>query len=504
VCVDADISDMSLKLIQKLNLKYKYINNEYKHNTGVKAVEFFDLEELITEIKKHDKYIVACDSKKSAEYINIHTGKIAKLLTSDTDKLNDETLDDFDKIIFSPSIIYGLDSSMRRPVFVYHKECTISPKNMLQQVARCRDISQLYFCFNKQKFIFNKFSTISDATEHIKNTDIIMSNEFGVLDAKEKLRQEIFMDLYIDYIYKQDIYNTNKYIHFKLLLENRGYIIVNNEIKKTNAPDTEKINDDIEQYKIDNFDIESKQIQDFNDKYLGLTKTQLLDIKDIFIKDPHTINTIFMMKRYFTGGEKNNPLFNLDTTETPDKLKSRNITQTQLANYYDYETQYDLLTTQSEIKIKKINTYKFKFYMIDKFKVMCDYSGGRRGDITNTLSAKKVPDKKDTDKWIKLYKIAFNYRGKKEITINTTNDCEKLLYDMFKKTFGSQIYNKKKVRESKVKISTLYHLNNDNELMNYAFKILQYQRKNNFNKELTNEINRRFNKYPMFIDDLGV
>lgn len=505
VCVDADISDMSLKLLQKLKLKYQYINNEYKHNKDVGAIEFFDLEKLITEIKKHPKYIVCCDSKKSAEYIFIHTGKTAKLLTSSTDKLNNETLDDFNQIIFSPSIIYGLDSSMNRPVFVYHKECTISPKNMLQQVARCRDIKQLYYCFNKQKFKANTYSTILDATEHVKIIKEITISEFDVLDEQENYRQEIFNELYIDYIYKQDIYNTNKYIHFKLLLESRGYILSNNEIKKTSVVDKEKINEDVEKYKIDTFDINSNQIQEFNKKYLGLTQTQLLDIKDIFIKDAHEINTIFLMKRYFTGGKKNNPLFNLESANTAinlDQLKSRKITQDQLANYYDYDEQYDLLTHQPEMKIKKIGTTKFKFYMIDKFKVLCDYTGYWRGDITNTLCARKIPEPKDIAKWIKLYKIAFNYRGKKDIVINSTNDCEKILYDMFKKTFGGSIYDKKKIRESKTKVSMLYYLNPENELMKYAIKILQYQQKNSFNKELNYEINRRFNKYPQFIDEL--
>ena len=95
VCVDADISDLCFKFLSYINRDFDYIKNKYKHNKGVKAIEIYGQQNLIKKINSCSKYIVACDSKKAAEYIYLHTGKKAKLLTSKTDKLDEETINDY-------------------------------------------------------------------------------------------------------------------------------------------------------------------------------------------------------------------------------------------------------------------------------------------------------------------------------------------------------------------------------------------------------------------------
>ena len=76
---------------------------------------------------------------------------IDRLYTGDYD------LDKFDKIIFSPKIVYGLDSQMRRNVFCLFQGHTISAKSMLQQVARCRNITHLYYYFMDKNAIVKDF-----------------------------------------------------------------------------------------------------------------------------------------------------------------------------------------------------------------------------------------------------------------------------------------------------------------------------------------------------------
>ena len=456
-------------------------------------MEYFDLELFINEIKKHKKFIVCCDSKKSAEFIFLETGKTAKLLTSSTDKLNEETLDDYEQIIFSPAIIYGLDSSMNRNVFVYHKEATISPKNMLQQVARCRNINKLYYCFQKQKFLQQKFMDINEANIYITELENLTQQEFDVLDYEENERQKLFNKLFGQYIYKQDIYNTNKYIHFKLLLEKRGFILLNKSLNRTKKENVDKINEDIDEYKKLIFNIDSDKIKEFNEKYLGLTKTQLHNIKDLFLLEEHDINNMFSIKKYFELGFKNMPLFDKDKNynKIKDEDWARNVPKEQLANYYDYENIYNNLTEQNEMKIKKLNTGKFKFYMIDKLKVLCDYEGGQYKDIYNTINVNKIPSNEDINKFIKFYKIAFNYRGKKEPEIKNNNDCRKYLYDMIKKTFGKDIYDKKKIRNGE-NVEVLYYMNNNYNLLKYAKTIAQFQRVNRFKDEINAIKNKGF------------
>ena len=50
-----------------------------------------------------------------------------KLITSDLLPDEDVSLDKYDKIIFSPKVIYGLDSVMERPVYGLYKGKTILP-----------------------------------------------------------------------------------------------------------------------------------------------------------------------------------------------------------------------------------------------------------------------------------------------------------------------------------------------------------------------------------------
>ena len=57
-------------------------------------------------------------------------------------------------------------------------------------------------------------------------------------------------------------------------------------------------------YKEDTLDLNGDRIQEFNEKYLGLTQSQLINIKDLFLKDEYEINTMFLIKKYFTINER--------------------------------------------------------------------------------------------------------------------------------------------------------------------------------------------------------
>ena len=41
---------------------------------------------------------------------------------------------------------------MNRPVYTYYKEHTINPANMVQQVSRCRNITQLHYYFSRKTY----------------------------------------------------------------------------------------------------------------------------------------------------------------------------------------------------------------------------------------------------------------------------------------------------------------------------------------------------------------
>ena len=519
VCVDADISDICFKLLDFINRKYTYIQNDYKHNKGVKAVEILALDSFINLIKKEKKFMVCCDSKKAAEYIWLETGKKAKLLTSKTDKLDDETLDDYEQIIFSPAIIYGLDSSINRPVFCYHKEHTISPTNMIQQIARCRNIKILYFCFQKKKFKSCTYIDKQECINIMKEKQEYSNTEFDILNKDERERQDLFNDIYVDYLYKQDCYNTNKYCHFKLLMQKRGFNVIYYN-KKTTKENKEKINDDILKFKLETFNIDDEYIQDFNEKYLNLTRAQLLSVKDLFISD-ELMNKTFNLKSYFEHGFKHEPLFNKEKefTKFKDEDFSKEITAEQLGIYIDKEEQYRNMTATEDIKIKKINQTKFKYYMIDKLKCLMQFKEEKRAVLSidkvnqdepakeeqtnNIIKANRVPTEQEAKEYLNAYKNVFNFRGKKMPELKTEYDCEQLLYKIMKQTFTKDIFNdNKKVRSGK-SYKYLYSMNYDCDILKMTKKLVNYQRINSINEKV--KYNNMDNHYALdeldFIDD---
>ena len=113
---DADINENCFIFLKHITEDYLYIQNTFVHNSGVKALEFSKETEFIARLKSVDKWILCCDSKSLADnYFKILNDDTIKLYTSDNDE--ELIMDNHDKIIFSPKIIYGLDSSMNREVF---------------------------------------------------------------------------------------------------------------------------------------------------------------------------------------------------------------------------------------------------------------------------------------------------------------------------------------------------------------------------------------------------
>ena len=103
------------------------------------------------KLQNEDKFILCCDSKSTAEvYYKMLNDKTIKLITSDTtDKI--ESLTKYDKIIFSPKIIYGLDSQNARPVYAVYGGQTITPYQMVQQITRERQLTEVNVFFPTPK-----------------------------------------------------------------------------------------------------------------------------------------------------------------------------------------------------------------------------------------------------------------------------------------------------------------------------------------------------------------
>jgi len=249
---DADINSYTMRFLTWCGRKPILVKNNYEMATGRPAVEHFSLESFKKKLLTEDKFILATDSKTCALSV-FHTWlklkplplddddnytykgkKIPKyeLLLGQDDKgvvicltgNNPGTtdLDDFDRVIFSPKIVYGLDSTMERPVYCQYEEGIITPKAMLQQVARCRNPTELNFLFTKKKFSYPGYLDI-------KETDADLLKVENRYDDWELMADQgeinLFKDIIKFIIYNDDCYNTNPYLHFIKMSKQRGWDI---------------------------------------------------------------------------------------------------------------------------------------------------------------------------------------------------------------------------------------------------------------------------------------
>jgi len=413
IAVDADINDSCIQFLDFCGINYQYEVNTYKHASGVVATEWTDQVKLIQHIKTLDKYLIACDSLAQAKYLFEQLGdKEIQLYTKESKTHID--FDKFNKIIFSPKVVYGIDSTMRRPVFCFYWSHTISPKHMVQQINRCRDIEYLGYIFlnkdptfkagkmikvgeNKEAY-FGSLNTTKKYSEDVINYDI------KVLElVKDQSVIDIYYNILNNLIYQNDCYGTNKMLHFKRLIRERG--LVDKNIFSRNAT-VEKI--DTKRMKVEaivNFDIKTEANQRINN---------ILQLPE---------DSAQAFAEWFVDGEKLKKHFNI-------------------CNYFFKGIE------SIEKEIKEVNDFKYNVVLSDKNKVlffqkMIDlYSGSIDSDTkqiilneANTQNVKKM----ETE-----YKLLFRYRGKKELDFSNKDNGMAAINTISNQLFGKKIiYNKR-------------------------------------------------------------
>jgi hypothetical protein len=293
IAVDADINDIVVDWFKSLRNDIKLIVNKVQHNKNVKATELNDEKILLKKLRKEKKFILCCDSAKKAKSIfkKLNDPSITLITDADITDINKYVdLDKFDKVIYSPKIIRGIDSQMKRRVYVYYMEHTISPDDMLQQFTRCRNITELFFIFTKKAY--KSVPTYAEYCEEVNKTNEYAQNKFNFI--KDNLLSE-YLELYKKLSYRKLCYNSNKYIHFVKLLSERGFKVYQNFNKtKINSITKEERNDILQDY-INIFDIESKRNKTLNEKYLKIplkTIENNKNVKELFI-DNHKLTKHF-------------------------------------------------------------------------------------------------------------------------------------------------------------------------------------------------------------------
>ncbi len=222
ICVDADISEISLYFMKRVLGDITFIKNTYQHNHNVSTCVENNYKKFVHKIKCQNKFMVACDSAKDCQNLKSELEDLGvkdiKMYIADNDNNEQIEMDKYDKIIFSPRIVYGLDSIMERPVFGLYKGHTIESSAMVQQIARNRNITNLTIYFENKKYTEPSYKSVGECRKSLKHTMRYLIEDFGVLDTHCKL----YFDIFVLLRYNLDSIGTNKYVHLIKILNDRG------------------------------------------------------------------------------------------------------------------------------------------------------------------------------------------------------------------------------------------------------------------------------------------
>ncbi len=413
IMTDADISDTSILWFKEnIGREFEFHKNNYKHNKNVKAEEILSYDTLVDKLHKNKKWLVPCDSRQNA--LTLHEQfPDAKLIVAETTEI--PNLDDHDRVIFSPKIVYGVDSTMERPVFCFFQERTIDPSQMVQMTCRCRNISKLYYLFMRKSF---------------KPKDIDFSKLWDEMIQQHSMSLKYFQNRYFEHLekgylntlhriqYDSKCYSSNPYAHFKRLIKERGIEDIDlykNTYSASFETDKKELKEKTLQEKIDSFDIA-------NEEYSKINKILKLDI-----------NNADEFKMYFIDNNLLHRHWNIST----------------MFFQKDIDIKFDNFDYFSEnFTTNKITKEKTKLKLLQDMKIECECLDPY--DIT----PKKIFDKK----LLEDYKIIFRNRSK-SLKADTIYDCQKIIVGMYKKLFGDIIDSKRKKIDGKCKYN--YSINND-------------------------------------------
>ena len=338
-CVDADLQKHTLQLLDYNNIDYDLYINTYQHNKNVKAQEIFKVDKYIEKLVDSESFIMCCDSKSSAikvgrdnfdklkltteeeeEYSGMMVFKdekgIVVCITSDNDTY--VQLDKFKRVIMSPKIIYGIDSTIEREVFCWYEEHTINPRMMVQQMCRARNIKNIYYIFFKKSFKQEKFLNLEETYSHIKKIDgYAIWKELWLTEEND-----IWMKIMSVIMFNEDCYNTNKFSHFRNLIQERG-IILNDMIGQTERSPLSKMKMEYKKEQKDNFDKNHPKIKELNE-LLCIPNKLIDDYKELFLYENKLSQNQLAIKWIIKGGVSLDSTLSNKSDCNYNKIKSRN------------------------------------------------------------------------------------------------------------------------------------------------------------------------------------
>ena len=471
IMTEAMINDNVFSLIKKRKIQNKvFIKNSFKKYDGISAIQHNDeekfLEFVVSKVKDKEYFLFGCDSNiKITEYYTEcikHNKDDCILITADIKYDLENVSEQFKNkfVFYSPSITCGVDFNIdeAQDAILYINGLTLKPCDSFQQLTRTRNIKKAYFYINEQKKNKEpKYIDIHDCKEKVKGlsfTNTALSNFCVSLNENDELvfNENSFFDLFVYNEYIEDIYETNKELHFKQILKNNGFIVssVNNKnklLRKTKG----ELKTSLENYK------EKK----FNDHIEGTINDEILGEKMKF----------------------------LNLTNKDDKIEYYDI----INNKIDYEAYMNLMrffsddeTIKEKIAIAKDKNVEYKtlYYIYNKISLIKEFEKAIK---IESLEVNKIAINKPI---ILPYELInkINTAFRSVANPKTFNECIDYYVHKLKNIFGKlDIIVSEKKQVNKIR-SMHYTIDNEKLKRYFDLHFIRNPTRNNMDKNLLNRL----------------
>lgn len=385
IIADASIKPNVLEFIKNYRKEetIKIIVNQYKKYKNINAIRILDenlfLDKLYERITNNKYFLFGCDSCSIiTKFYNLcvekNKDKINKfiLITSETNFVLTNASEQFKNkwIFYSPSIITGVDFSIeeKQDHFIYAKGDSISPDSIYQQSTRNRNIDTLYYYFNNKQnnYIYESLEYTKTFYKDLMNTNDVLNNVCRQTNENDEvcIIENRFFELYCYNEYIKDCYNTNKRIHYELILKNKGFILSaegnQNKLSKENKNKIKNLMlnaDIVNQYLNDNDDDKKYDFKYENLRnlisYFKLSEDDIKNYKSILtnkFERTHYFNFINLLKKKENNSIKDNENFTYKILQINTADNKINIIKT---IYERHKIKY--LTLDNFEKFEKIN-----------------------------------------------------------------------------------------------------------------------------------------------------
>jgi len=425
ICTDADIGSICLKFFDLLGIKYKYHKNEFNNCQDVKADEVECRNDILLKVMKLDKFMICTDSKTEAIALSKDLND-PDIVTITSEYKGTIDISDIKKLIISPKVLYGADSTMEREVFVVYKEHTITAKQMIQQLNRCRNIKKIWYYFPNKKIVAPKFETVEDVKYMIDVND-------SICDFEECCSEELstlFKTIYSEILYEWDCVETNKFLHFKNTMRDRGVDDIDKNIKNKKEKLTtrkELIEEKLKDFNVDELKttyhddgtVELGKYNDINNGYLHIPDDKLEEYKEYLVDD-------ILLSKHFA-----------------------------FCQFFFKKDEIEKLEEAKEFRARKITSSKGKMMVLREICNTYDVTLNQNEEIT----CKTNDNKEVNNKMVNLYKASFRCQSK-NLNFNDQKTIIKTIVSVFKQLFGKEIINAKTIG-GKNNRHRIYKIDND-------------------------------------------